>query len=109
MIIDNYFAAYDIRQVVGDKFWQGFDLTVNNLPFSFTGYELEGEIKDTLGNVVAAFTFVKSTTVIADDTIQAIVLPENMPVRTGFYSYEIRYSTTAEDVRTLVRGKIALV
>ena len=109
MIIDNYFATYDFRQVAGNKLWQAFNLEVDGLPFSFVGYTLTGEIKDTLGNTVATFAFERMTVAIAEDTISAIVLPEDLPTRTGLYTYEIRYSTTAEDVRTLVRGQITIV
>jgi len=109
MIIDNYFVTYDFRQVAGNKLWQAFNLVVNSLPFSFVGYTLAGEMKDTLGNIVATFAFERMTVEIAEDTISAIVLPEDLPTRTGLYSYEIRYYTTAEDVRTMVRGQITIV
>jgi len=111
MIIDNYFATYDIRQVIGDKFNQAFILEVDGANFSFTDYTLTGKILDTQGNEVTTLVFTKSTTTAVDDTVNITALPATLPIRAGLYSFWVKYTETADDtnVRTLVMGKITFV
>jgi len=110
-IIEPYFAVVDITQIVGDKFNQAFTLEIDGVNFSFTDYTLSGKIVDRQGNDVTTFSFVKSTTTVADDTITVTALPANLPTKSGLYTFWIRYTETAvtTNVRTLTRGKITFV